>query len=126
MDMENLVIAPVFGFKDARDYYEKTQTGTKLDRVGVPHYIIQSRDDPFFKGQTNPPNELHQPVRIQYTDNGGHCGYIFHETDDDSSETSWMPTELARFLKFIDETSYAESASLRYRLYHEAASDVFQ
>ena len=126
MDMENLVIAPVFGFKDAWDYYERTSTGSKLDRVAVPQFIIQSRDDPFFKDQINPPNELHQPVRIQYTEHGGHCGYVFHEINDDDNdvETSWMPTELARFLKYVDDTSFAENASNRHRLNKEEQAAI--
>jgi len=108
MDMENLVIAPIFGFKDANDYYEKTSTLHKVDQVAVPELVIQARDDPFFVGQSMP-NVIDptRPLRIQQTEHGGHCGYILHNVSkmtDPVPETSWMPTELARFLLHIENT----------------------
>jgi hypothetical protein len=107
MDMENLVIASVHGFKDAYDYYEKMSTLNKVDEVVVPELVIQSKDDPFFVGQAIPtPVDPTRPLRIQITEHGGHCGYVLHSGDEEGSapETSWMPTELARFLAHIDET----------------------
>lgn len=112
MDMENLVIAPVFGFRDAHDYYRKASTLYKVDSVAVPALVIQAKDDPFFKGQSTP--ELlvpGRPLRIQLTEHGGHCGYVLHSINDDhdSPETSWMPTQLARFLKHVDDTFQPKS-----------------
>ena len=107
MDMENLVIAPVFGFKDAYDYYDKMSTLHKVNGVVVPELVIQAKDDPFCVGQSMPTlNEPTRPLRIQQTEHGGHCGYVLHSVDDESAtpETSWMPTELARFLAHVEKT----------------------
>ena len=103
MDMENLVIAPVFGFDDAWDYYEKCSTKGMLDKVSVPQFVIQAKDDPFFQGQENPSNNIRRPLRIHYTENGGHCGYVFHSMREGNYKTSWMPSELARFVSHIEE-----------------------
>jgi predicted alpha/beta-fold hydrolase len=104
MDVENLLIAPVFGFEDAWDYYEKCSSLDKIDRVSVPQLVVQAKDDPFFRGQTNPQNDPNRPLRIHYTEYGGHCGYVFHSKEEDSHETSWMPTELARFLSHLEQS----------------------
>lgn len=101
MDMENLVVAPFFGFDDAWDYYEKTGTLKLVGKVSVPELVIQSRDDPFLLGQSDLISKPEWPLRLQYTEYGGHCGHVFHSTEC-GYETSWMPTELARFLAHVE------------------------
>ena len=104
MDMENLVIAPIFGFEDAYDYYKRTSVLPHVDKVAVPELVIQAKDDPFFAGQSLPVDDPSRPLRVVMTDHGGHCGYVFHSTDGKTCKTSWMPTELARFLAHLEET----------------------
>lgn len=105
MDIENLAICPVFGFDDAYDYYKRVKTIDKLQQVCVPQYVIQARDDPFFVGLEELADDDSIPLRIQYTDYGGHCGYILHqrESDEMNCKTSWMPRQLARFFAHIEE-----------------------
>jgi predicted alpha/beta-fold hydrolase len=98
------VITSSFSFDDAWDYYNKTSTLNILDKVSVPQLIIQSKDDPFMQGQGNPVGTQEWPLRLQYTDYGGHCGHILHSKQDGGYETSWMPTEMARFLSHIEVT----------------------
>jgi predicted alpha/beta-fold hydrolase len=102
-DTEDLIMT-AFGFRDAWDYYENTKTAPFLDRVHVPQLVVQALDDPFFQGAPNPPTTPDMPLKIVYTQYGGHCGYVLDTTDDPSSAaegTSWMPTELARFLHHV-------------------------
>ena len=106
-DFEDIAIARVFGFKDPHDYYKKSQTIDVLDRVEVPLFVLQALDDPFFLGSSNPKTDPSMPLRIQYTEHGGHCGYIFHSGEILDSRTSWMPTELSRFLKHVHERRLA-------------------
>ncbi|KAL3938273.1 MAG: hypothetical protein SGBAC_006775 [Bacillariaceae sp.] len=111
MDMENLVVAPFFGFKDAWDYYDKTSTLPRLDQVAVPELVIQSEDDPFLLGQSHMTDKADRPFRIHYTKHGGHCGHVFHATDQ-AYPTSWMPTELARFLAHVDLSVKVDETAL--------------
>jgi len=106
MDFENLCIAPIFGFDDAFDYYEKVKTIDKLHKVCVPQYVIQAKDDPFFKGLEQVNNDESIPINVQYTEYGGHCGYILHQRQDDEvgSKTSWMPRQLGRFFQHLEKT----------------------
>jgi len=94
----------VFGFRDAYDYYEKASTLQKIDRVAVPELVIQAEDDPFFLGQSLPKLDEGRPLRVHMTQQGGHCGYVFHTQEEEDCTTSWMPTELARFLAHLEET----------------------
>eukprot|EP00977_Amphora_coffeiformis_P003644 scaffold710_cov171-Amphora_coffeaeformis.AAC.13 len=103
MDVENILIAATFGFKDAWDYYEKSKTNDLLDRICVPEYVVQALDDPFFEGLENPEIDTSYAVNIHYTRYGGHCGYIFSTEKQDDTEISWMPTQLARFLAHVDK-----------------------
>jgi predicted alpha/beta-fold hydrolase len=100
-ETEDLLMT-VFGFTDAWDYYEKTKTAPMLHHVHVPQLVIQALDDPFFQGAPNPSATTDMPLKIHYTQHGGHCGYILDASNFTSSaNTSWMPTELARFLHHV-------------------------
>ena len=111
MDVENDVICPPFGFKDAYDYYNKSKTAHILHEISVPQLVVQALDDPFFQGNTNPPDDPNLPIRIHYTEHGGHCGYVFHSpSGDGEASTSWMPAELARFLAHVHEETFSSGA----------------
>lgn len=104
-DMENLVICPVFGFKDAYDYYDRTNMVNRIDEIAVPQFALQAKDDPFLFGQELPNIDgTSRPFRIHATPYGGHCGYVFHSQreKEGTTEHSWMPTELARFLAHLE------------------------
>eukprot|EP00751_Fragilariopsis_kerguelensis_P050934 CAMPEP_0171046944 /NCGR_PEP_ID=MMETSP0736-20130129/49903_1 /TAXON_ID=186038 /ORGANISM="Fragilariopsis kerguelensis, Strain L26-C5" /LENGTH=1007 /DNA_ID=CAMNT_0011498215 /DNA_START=375 /DNA_END=3398 /DNA_ORIENTATION=- len=128
MDIENLVIAPIFGFDDAWDYYDndstllflifiifdigiddawdyydKVKTIDLLDKICVPEFVIQAKDDPFFKGLEYLANNVNSPLRVQYTELGGHCGYVCQTINEDDSQISWMPTQLGRFFSHVEE-----------------------
>lgn len=102
MDVENLVIASTIGFDDAWDCYNQCKTIDVLDRVHVLQYILQSVEAPFFSGIQYPDNSENSPIHIQYTEHGGHCGYIFQTEQKDKEEVSWMPIQLARFLAHVE------------------------
>merc|ERR1712232_775531 len=87
MDVENLAICPTFGFDDAFDYYEKVKTIDKLHKICVPEYVIQAKDDPFFVGLEHVVNDESIPLQTQYTEQGGHCGFILHQKG--SNEEMW-------------------------------------
>lgn len=108
MDVENLLIAPTFGFEDAWDYYDKCKTVDVLDRITVPELIVQALDDPFFEGIDYPMNNPQLAVNIQYTTYGGHCGYVFHTERDPGAIASWMPFQLARFLAHLEQARKEE------------------
>lgn len=69
--------APLHGFRDAKDYYRKTQCGNFLAAICRPTLIIHSADDPFMDPTIAPkPQELAPSVRLEISSHGGHVGFM--------------------------------------------------
>jgi len=119
MEFDDAWVAPVFGFENEWDYYRQSACGVYLDGVTVPTLVVNAADDPFFYDGDFPwekgcdvvvvkrqgSNEKivggKLPIKLLRTEHGGHLGYMFHQLDDAADvdlESSWMPTELTRFL----------------------------
>lgn len=83
-------IAKIYGFANKTDYYRKTGSKWFLSRIRVPVVAINARDDPFIE-EMSLPSELDlkvesagdtlAPVKLVYTKNGGHCGFMTGEEE---------------------------------------------
>ena len=138
-ELETACVAPLFGFEDHIDYYRKTSCGYFIERICVPTYVVNARDDPFFDSSFVPWDKVYggesgmeksgggsAPVKIAFTEQGGHLGYIFHQVESQSEDkerkASWISEELARFIDHaheemfptdsIDSTTVVEGSSL--------------
>ncbi|MBS1809603.1 MAG: alpha/beta fold hydrolase [Acidobacteria bacterium] len=74
-DFDEVVTAPHFGFRDARDYYVQASSLPYLSRIRVPALIIHAQDDPFipFTPFANLPRYEH--VALLTPKYGGHVGF---------------------------------------------------
>ena len=74
-DFDEVVTAPHFGFRDARDYYRQASSLPYLSRIRVPTLIIQAQDDPFipFTPFAELPKLEH--VAVLAPPHGGHVGF---------------------------------------------------
>lgn len=71
------VIAQLYGFKDAHDYYYRSSSRQFLRKITVPTLIIQAQDDPFMTTAVIPTlDELSPFVQLEVTKSGGHVGFI--------------------------------------------------
>jgi hypothetical protein len=87
-DFDDLVTAPVHGFRDADDYYARSSSLPYLDRIRISTLLLSARDDPFLPSEvldevrdvarTNP--SLH----LEFVERGGHVGFI-------SGSVPWRP-----------------------------------
>lgn len=139
-ELESACVAPLFGFEDHIVYYRKTSCGYYLHRIGVPTYIVNARDDPFFDAGYVPWDSVYGgehgndttgdetgggPIAISVTDHGGHLGYIFHQNNNEDNGTmqfpekagknksSWISEELARFIGHTHEELFTKEDSAR-------------
>ena len=106
-ELEELTICPLYGFKDAVDYYMRSSCKDIIKNVSVPLYIINALDDPFFDGDVYP-TDLPPNVILSCTESGGHCGNILHTLPATKKEhqrpiASWLSTELGNFVDHIDK-----------------------
>lgn len=112
-DFDDLVTAPVHGFRDADDYYSRSSSLSYLARIRTPTLLLSARDDPFLPSEvldevrevarTNP--SLH----LEFVDRGGHVGFI-------SGSLPWRPFyyaewRVAEFLSnsLMDSTSVSSA-----------------
>lgn len=96
-EWDDLVTAPLHGFKDAADYYRHSSSLSYLPRIRVPTLLLQARDDPFL-----PDGLPHQEVKgndwlvAGFTEKGGHVGFV--EGTRPGATSFWAEEEGARFL----------------------------
>ena len=76
-EYDERVVARLYQFADAADYYRKSSSRQYLNAIGVPTLVIQARDDPFVTAGVIPTEEeLSACVQLEITPQGGHVGFI--------------------------------------------------
>jgi predicted alpha/beta-fold hydrolase len=76
-DFDDAYTAPIHGFKDANDYYQKCSAKQFLKRIKSPTLIIHAENDPFMSKEVIPlDTELSSTVRLEVSQSGGHVGFI--------------------------------------------------
>jgi uncharacterized protein len=99
-DFDDVVTAPVHGFRDAADYYALSSSLGYLHAVRVPTLLLSAADDPFL-----PPDVLddvraaasdNPALRLEFSPRGGHAGFV-------SGRVPWRPEFYAerRTLEFL-------------------------
>ncbi|HXF28289.1 MAG TPA: hydrolase, partial [Chlamydiales bacterium] len=76
-DFDNLITAKLHGFKDAKDYYEKSSSFHYLSKITKKTLILHARNDPFLYLDAIPDqNELPGNIQLELQQSGGHVGFI--------------------------------------------------
>ncbi|WP_144211176.1 hydrolase [Shewanella donghaensis] len=71
------ITAPLHGFIDVNDYYQKASGKPYLKAVGKSTLVIHAQDDPFMTDDVIPAAvELSEHVEYELHPNGGHVGFI--------------------------------------------------
>lgn len=86
-DFDEVVTAPHFGFRDARDYYHQASSLPYLSRLRVPTLIIHAEDDPFIPFTPFAALPKHEFVSVLATKYGGHVG--FWQPRSDGTDNYW-------------------------------------
>lgn len=76
-EYDERVVAPLYGFRDALDYYRKSSSRQFLGAIRVPTLIVQAADDPFLTPDILPaPDELPAGICLEVSPAGGHVGFV--------------------------------------------------
>lgn len=100
-DFDDAVTAPIHGFRDARDYYEKSSSIRWLHRVRVPTLLLNAVDDPFLPSavldEVRCIARTNAALHLEFVAKGGHVGFI-------SGVAPWRPLYYAeaRAIEFLD------------------------
>lgn len=69
--------APIHGFKDAFDYWEKCSSLPYLPNIQVPTLIVNAKNDPFLGKSCYPkPDQLNSNITFEQPQYGGHVGFV--------------------------------------------------
>jgi predicted alpha/beta-fold hydrolase len=95
---DNRYSAPLHGFKDAKDFYEKASCEPFLSSINVPVLIVNAENDPFLPGECYPKTlaKEHKYVHLEIPNTGGHVGFSIG-----NSKMNWMEKRALEFLTEI-------------------------
>lgn len=94
---DNVVTAPLHGFRDTDDYWTRASSKPVLARISVPTLLLNARNDPFMPQSALPgAHELAPAVRAEFPDEGGHVGFV---TSPFPGRLHWLPGRVADFLQ---------------------------
>jgi predicted alpha/beta-fold hydrolase len=77
-NFDDVVTAPLHGFRDAGDYYARSSSAAFLGNVRRPLLVIQAEDDPFVPASTLPRAALsaNPMITLELSRTGGHVGFV--------------------------------------------------
>jgi uncharacterized protein len=77
-EFDDFITAPLHGFKDVHDYYDRSSCRQYLSGIKVPTLILHSKDDSFMTPEIIPSSEeLSSSTQMIVTERGGHVGFIY-------------------------------------------------
>jgi uncharacterized protein len=74
-EFDDCVTAPLHGFKDAADYYERNSSLPYLPKISCPTLILNAKNDPFLSPQCYPEGIANLAIKTLYPAHGGHVGF---------------------------------------------------
>jgi predicted alpha/beta-fold hydrolase len=74
---DNVVTAPLHGFRDTDDYWARAASKPVLRHIAVPTLVLNARNDPFLPGRYLPgPAQVSAQVLLEQPEHGGHVGFM--------------------------------------------------
>jgi predicted alpha/beta-fold hydrolase len=93
---DNAVTAPLHGFRDADDYWQRASSKSTLKRIATPTLILNARNDPFLPPSALPTSaDVSSSVTLEQPAEGGHVGFV----DAGPDGVEWMPRHVVRYLE---------------------------
>jgi predicted alpha/beta-fold hydrolase len=96
-EFDNVVTAPLHGFRDTDDYWTRASAKPLLAAIRVPTLIVNARDDPFMPESALPAeHEVSRAVKLELPARGGHVGFV---SGPFPGNIDWLPTRLLHFFE---------------------------
>jgi predicted alpha/beta-fold hydrolase len=94
-DFDDVVTAPLHGYRDTDDYWTRASAKPLLRDIGVPTLMINARNDPFLPAAALPrADELSPAVTVEFPATGGHVGFV---TGAFPGRLDWLPQRILNF-----------------------------
>ncbi|CAN7493185.1 alpha/beta fold hydrolase [Trinickia sp. LjRoot230] len=96
-DYDNVVTAPLHGFRNTEDYWTRATTRPLLPNIAVPTLVLNARNDPFLPSTALPTRaEVSAVVELDQPEAGGHVGFM---TGPFPGRINWLPRRVFSFLE---------------------------
>ena len=96
-DFDNVVTAPLHGFRDVGHYWSAASSGPDLERIRVPTLLLNARNDPFLPEHAllAAASKAAPSVVLEFPRTGGHAGFIAGPFPG----RPWLPQRLLEFFE---------------------------
>jgi predicted alpha/beta-fold hydrolase len=92
---DNVVTAPLHGYRDTDDYWHRASARHVLGDITVPTLVLNARNDPFLPA-IHLPRRASAKVTLDYPEQGGHVGFAVGAAP---GRLDWLPRRLMNFLE---------------------------
>jgi uncharacterized protein len=94
-EFDNVVTAPLHGYRDTDDYWDRASARHVLSDITVPTLVLNARNDPFLPAH-HLPLAASRHVTLDYPRHGGHVGFAVGGLP---GRLNWLPQRLLGFLE---------------------------
>ncbi len=93
---DDIVTAPLHGYRDADDYWRRCSSKPYLKTIHVPTLVLNARNDPFMPARVLPTRaDASEHVTLEFPDQGGHAGFVAGAFP---GSLDWLPMRILGFL----------------------------
>ena len=113
---DDLVTAPVHGFRNAEDYWARSSSAAYLSRLRRPTLLLNAQDDPFLPADALPVRAVADNpfLSAEFPTSGGHLGFLAGRWP--TAPIAWAEVRAAEFLAhYVGQQSTAGPKSLNGR-----------
>jgi len=94
-EFDDVVTAPLHGFRDTDDYWTRASAKPLLGRIAVPTLLVNARNDPFLPATALPrPDEVSLHVHCDFPGEGGHAAFV---SGPFPGNLEWLPRRVTAF-----------------------------
>jgi predicted alpha/beta-fold hydrolase len=94
---DDIVTAPLHGFRDTDDYWTRASSKPWLSHIAVPTLIVNARNDPFLPERALPSQQdVSSWVTLDFPSDGGHVGFVAGRFPGD---IEWLPRRIIEFFE---------------------------
>ena len=102
-EFDDLVTAPLHGFKNTDDYWTRASSKPHLIDIRIPTLLINARNDPFLPETALPaPADVSSSVTLEFSNEGGHVGFV---SESFPGKHAWLPERILAFFSEINDNS---------------------
>jgi predicted alpha/beta-fold hydrolase len=98
---DNVVTAPLHGYRDTDDYWHRASARHVLHDIVVPTLVLNAKNDPFLPGR-HLPQTAAPAVTLEYPATGGHVGFSTGPAFPPfSGRLDWLPQRILGFFDHV-------------------------